>query len=323
MPECHAGDKRSASGHFSGGAAHDARNVDLLTCPGCGAAELIEAAKIDARSHLIVCGHCGESWKAASRPAESHARRHGDSKGPIPEPLDAGEPIRVRREDSGRRQGRAEAGWSRESREQGACFIDLEATKVKSSRPGKPGGGSGPRGRRPLHLLAALLSVVFLAGAVLARPAVVKAVPDLASLYALAGLAVDLDPVVFEDVAVGRVLPKPGSPLLLTGHVVSRDASPRTLSPIAVTFLGAGGSKLGHMRVQPPAQAIGAGGSLAFSYALAEAPASAKAVHLRFERIGQVADATATPASTPAEMAPVETAGNAATPGSRRREPAS
>ncbi|MBZ8132839.1 hypothetical protein [Afifella sp. IM 167] len=330
MPECHAGDKRSASGHFSGRPAHDASNVDLLTCPGCGTAELIEAGKIDARSHLIVCGHCGESWKAANGAEGSREplrSRGGAGIGPVPEPLDAGEPIRVQpepRAGTARTAGSAfepKGHWTRgtgpQEKDKGACFLDLEATKIRSSRAARASntGRSGPR--TALQLLTALVSILFLAGAVFARPALVEAVPDLAGLYAIAGLPVALDPVIFEDVTVGRVLPKPGSPLLLTGHIVSRDASPRILSPIAVTFIGAGGSELGHMRITPPAEAIGGGSSVAFSYALGEAPANAKAVHLRFDRIAKVAE------SVPAAPAPVASAGNAGKVEGRWPEPAS
>ncbi|WP_051630707.1 hypothetical protein [Afifella pfennigii] len=271
MPEPSAGDKRSSSGLFADEHLSAPAHLDLLTCPGCGAAELLEAGAVDAGTHLIVCGHCGESWKAVQAFDETATPCSPASLTALEGPLTIAPPAPF-----AHRAPPAET-WPHApgsgASYLGARFLDAAAEETPAP----------PKRLARLSFAAALLSCLFLAGILLGRQSVVAAVPDLAGLYALAGLPVSTDSLAFRGVALAPATAAEEGPLLLTGHLVNQDASSLPLAPIRLTFLGDGGEALGALRLNAPATMIAGGASLAFSYALGEAPSGLAAVRLSLE----------------------------------------
>ncbi|MDQ0325719.1 hypothetical protein J2R99_001568 [Rhodopseudomonas julia] len=246
MPECHAGDKRPA------------REQDL-ECPGCGAREHLQTASLDAATKLIVCGHCGETWKA----------HHDLHRALLPAfPAFAGKPIAASPLPSA---GNAKI-WEQEPQPATgrSRFVNDEAPLQRPERKGMA-----------LPVLSAL-SLAFLVLFVLARPAIVKAAPDLASLYGLAGLHVSADPVAFEAVNVYRAEMAGQNALLVTGRLVSLDHRPQALQPVSMEIYSASGEKLENRAMEAPAPEIAPRERLSFAYTLTDTPANAARIELRF-----------------------------------------
>ncbi|MCT8268423.1 hypothetical protein NYQ83_14170 [Afifella sp. JA880] len=250
MPECHAGDKRPA------------RELEM-ECPGCGAREHLQTASLDAETKLIVCGHCGETWKAhtdlhrALLPAFPAAFPAFAVKPIAASPLPSAGTAKIWEEEPQPSPGRSR-------------FFDDETPVQKSEWKGVA-----------LPVLSAL-SLAFLVLFVLARPAIVKAAPDLASLYGLAGLKVSADPVAFEAVNVYRAEMAGQNALLVTGRLVSLDHRSQPLQPVSMEIYSASGEKLANRAMEAPAPEIAPRERLSFAYTLTDTPPNAARIELRF-----------------------------------------
>jgi hypothetical protein len=131
-----------------------------------------------------------------------------------------------------------------------------------------------------------LLAALAAAGALglLGRDAVVRAVPNLAGLYAALGLPVNVRGLEFRHVT-GRSDIDDGMPVLaVEGEIANVAARSVAVPALRLALRGAARDELYAWIVEPPKRAASPGESLRFRARLPAPPADAKEVTVRFAR---------------------------------------
>jgi hypothetical protein len=144
-----------------------------------------------------------------------------------------------------------------------------------------------PRQRRFPMMAGAIAALFFLAAFFGAREAAVKAVPDLASLYAAIGLPVTLEGIAIEKVAADRTPTAAGDRVVISGTLRNVSGKEMAVPPLAAILYD---SALVPARIEgfdPPARSIGVNEAQTFRLTLDGAPRQAVEVAVRFRRPGE------------------------------------
>jgi hypothetical protein len=242
----------------------------LLRCPACGTSEEADPAVL-ADAPTIVCRDCGETWPDGPRRAKRRALvRAAEPAGGLIEA--------ERRPLVSYASGTSEA-W---------------AAKIAGDILPKT---THERSRLPMTA-AAFAALLFIGAFLGGREAAVRAVPDLAGLYAGIGLGVDLDGLVIEDVAAERTAGDAGDRIVVRGEIRNTSGAEQVAPPLAVTLRDEAGASAGIREFDPPARSIAPGAAEPFVLEIGNAERQAREIVLRFAR--------------PAEAAPAPTGGAAA-----------
>ncbi len=224
----------------------------ILTCPECATRYAVPDEKLGPEGRAVRCANCGASWRARSDAVLDLAAvgKATDKTEPAPafSPDTPGEalPRAYRERVQARRQATQAAVWG---------------------------------------VVAAIIAVVLvsaLAAAIVFRSAVVEAWPGSAGAFAAIGLPVNVTGLVFEDVRARPEL-RDGRPLVaVSGSIRNVGEATRTPPPVRAALLDAGGRTLAVTIGRPDRSSIPAGEARAFQLLLADPPATAAEVDVRF-----------------------------------------
>ncbi len=244
----------------------------MIQCPACGASEAADPAVL-AGAPMIVCRECGETWPVSPR---RRARR-----APAPEDDPPSHVIDAERRPLIAYSSGVGQAW---------------AAKMEGDVLPVP-----PKHSRVPLIAAGLASALFLATFLAGREAAVAALPDLAGLYAVFGLPVNLDGVVIEAIKAERSVDDGGVPqLIVQGAIRNISQAAQPVPPLTLSFHDAAGKPAGWRGFDPPAQLIAAGEAAPFRLAIQDAPRQAADIVVRFRR--------------PAERVPEESEGSTSAP---------
>src|SRR5258707_1208424 len=152
------------------------------------------------------------------------------------------------------------------------------------------GGPQRPRsGRQSAGALLFAASLAILAAAVLYRQAIVAAVPDLAALYALGGVPVNLRGLEFHGVNASRDIENGRPVMIIQGQIANVSGRELNLPTVRLALRNAG-QEVFAWTVDPGRPRLQAGETLPFKARLASPPAGADDIVLRFaDRAGGTA----------------------------------
>jgi predicted Zn finger-like uncharacterized protein len=297
----------------------------VIACPHCGTRYQVPPEALGERGRTVSCAHCGKSWLAEA---------------PTPEPEDdrlftASEEEALDREftavekrgelaavpSSLRKLMPAEAPPPPEVVKSIAEIKAAIAPRVadapaKPSEAPKPKAAEKPQRGLPLarlypvvRMVAVLLLVAMLAGGWMFRTDIVRALPDMAGVYAAIGMPVNVVGLEFSDVTT--LTTRRGEEAALTVKAKIRAVSGRRMSipPVVVTLLDEHGASVYEWSVMPPAPDVAPGEVVELSAELAAPPAAARELRLTFAD-GRMAR-EATPAVAPVEPVHAEPAAHA------------
>jgi predicted Zn finger-like uncharacterized protein len=159
---------------------------------------------------------------------------------------------------------------------------DINHTGVRRASNGSRRAAKRPRGRTRLVSVTVILAAV-VAGAIAARSNLVRAVPDLAGLYAAAGLPVNLRGLEFSAVKTTREMHDGIPVLVVEGEVVNVTSRPVELPRLRLAVLGAGNRELYAWSAPLPRAILSDGERISFRNRLASPPADGREVLVRFQ----------------------------------------
>lgn len=263
----------------------------LIICPDCESSYEVDAADIGAAGRKVRCTECGAVWLA--RQVESSASQEpAETPAPdetIVEEVDAFDEVEAFDEVAAAPPNE-EAGFSDEDFAAPASIENiisnpaLQEAKEASRRGRRKSRGNpmaGLANRRRL-VAAALACLAVLVCGVLGRETVVSAVPDLAGLYAVAGLPVNLRGLSFEEIATQEKVEDGVPQLAVRGTIrnVTGDSVPVPRLRLAV--LNRSGREIFVWTAVPSRSELGPGETLPFFAQIASPPADGREVIVRF-----------------------------------------
>jgi predicted Zn finger-like uncharacterized protein len=138
-----------------------------------------------------------------------------------------------------------------------------------------------PASKRPLP--AAILLMVAVVAALLAwRKDIVRSAPQMASLYAAFGLAVNLRGLEFKDVRIANETHDGVPVLVVEGTIVSTASAPVDVPRLRFALRNAAGAEVYSWTTVPTQSVLEPGGVLPFRGRLASPPAEGRDVQVRF-----------------------------------------
>lgn len=231
----------------------------VVRCPGCGAAETVDAAALAGQS-TIHCRECGETWPA---PASTANRRKLVTR------IERRAPVLVA-------EKRTVVSYSEKGAE------NAWKSKIEGDYWPEP-----PRHSRLPMLAAAVASLFFFAAFLGGRQAAVAALPDLAGLYAAIGLPVNLDGFRITDVKAERVPALGGTRLIVHANVENIGSADRPIPALATLLYSEAAAPAGAYGFDAPERVVTAGETVALAMQLESAPKQAAEVVVRFRRRGE------------------------------------
>jgi predicted Zn finger-like uncharacterized protein len=313
----------------------------IIACPHCGTRYQVPPETLGDAGRKVACAHCGQSWMAepgAALPVppeddklfseaderaldksfseeESALRgvpasvRHMIPKGEVPPPevMRSITEIKAALESKSGKTLSDVAPEGPPSPEQKKAQGKLEkrqrafARHLPAARLGRVLRVAG------LGLLAAVIS-----GGVLFRTDIVRAVPDLAGLYAAMGLKVNVIGLDFSDVST--LHSRHGDSHVLTVNATIFGVEPRVVivPPVVVTLLGSDDQPVYAWSVAPKQRDLEPGEMIGFSAELVAPPDDARQVRLSFADSTRAITPLVTTDVQPVDAAPVAEAEHAA-----------
>jgi predicted Zn finger-like uncharacterized protein len=258
----------------------------LLVCPACETAFRVGDDALGA-GREVRCSRCQTTWFAtppatgtALVPAEPAMRldllpaADEETPAPLAEDVVVWEPL--------------PSAPATESPPASAAIADA----LEAAEPPRPAAsawsklkwrGGEPRPAPGRMFVAVTLALAGIVVAALVAPAtMVRALPDLAGLYAKAGVQVNLRGLELRDVRTTREL-HDGIALLVTeGRVVNVSGRELEVPPIRLAALSPNGQELYAWTAAPSRPIVADGDSVTFKSRLASPPAEARRVDVRF-----------------------------------------
>lgn len=284
----------------------------IIACPHCGTRYQVPPETLGSSGRKVACAHCGQSWMAepgSALPLPVHEDKlftEADERA-----LDKGfaaEEASLRDVPAAVRQlippgevpppevmrSISEIKAALES-ETGKTLSTVVPDDTATSPAQKKAQGKLARRQRDFAraLPAARLSrvlriagigalVAVIGGGVLFRTDIVRVLPDLAGLYAVMGLTVNVVGLDFSDVTT--LLSRRGGSGVMTVNATIYGVEPRRVlvPPVVVTLLGDDGMPVYAWSVAPKQGDLEPGEVIGFSAELASPPEGAKQVRLSF-----------------------------------------
>jgi predicted Zn finger-like uncharacterized protein len=136
--------------------------------------------------------------------------------------------------------------------------------------------------RRIARLFGILILIAIVGGGVAFRTEIVRQVPDLAGLYQVLGLGVNVIGLEFRDMRTTRSLRDGVEVLSVEARIVGVSSRRVVVPPVVVTLLDANGRSVYEWSVTPDARDLEAGEAVAFDTSLTDPPEGADTVRLTF-----------------------------------------
>jgi len=236
--------------------------IIILRCPACGTCEAADAAVLS-DDPTIVCRQCGNTWPAAP------PRVKRQSEDGLPTDKDPG------------REATIEAA-KRPLISYSDGLSKAWAAKVEGDYWPEPS-----KEHRALLVALATVAALFMTIFVAAREAAVAALPDLAGLYAVIGLPVNLDGIEIEAVAAERGSVALNAPIVVHGQVRNVRTAREDIPHLAVVLRDDAGTPQRTLGFALPQPSLGAGDVMPFELDIQHPPAGVAQIAVRFQRRGE------------------------------------
>jgi predicted Zn finger-like uncharacterized protein len=307
----------------------------IIACPHCGTRYQVPPETLGSAGRKVACAHCGQSWMAepgAAMPVpEPDDRLFSDADEKALDKSFADEEAALRDVPASVRQllpkGEVPPPEVMRSISEIKAALESKTGKTLSTvappddKPATPAQkkAQGKLRQRQQAIVDALpvarlgrvlrgvgigLLVAVVGGGFLFRTEIVRAVPDLAGLYAGMGLRVNVVGLDFSDVTT--LLSRRGNGDVMTVNATIHGVEPRrvVVPPVVVTLLGEDGAPVYAWSVAPKQGDLEPGEVVSFSAELASPPAGATQVRLSFadstRALAPIVSADAQPAPEPA-----------------------
>jgi predicted Zn finger-like uncharacterized protein len=243
----------------------------LITCPHCGSRYALPAGALH-HGRTVRCAGCRNTWFAQA--------------------VDPGETDRLAAawaEDARRDAHGSDRSAQRhtappvtlDGRNPGGETASIEAHPVqRRRRVADP--RTSPARKAAAFIVGSGLAAVL--AAVLQRDAVVRKAPDLAGLYALAGLPVNLRNLEFRKVVSHNDFEKGLPVLMVDGEIVNVGDADASVPPVALTVRNAAGEPLHTWTIRMAQERASPGEAIRFHASLASPPAAGRDVLITFSR---------------------------------------
>jgi predicted Zn finger-like uncharacterized protein len=267
----------------------------LIACPSCASRYELDDGKIGAEGRKVRCPACRTVWHVdrpvAAAPEPDTAEAPDAAFPPAPDASETSAELAAELE----RAADIAAEVSAIAAEQGAQAAGAATTDRPRRRPqaNKRRRGNPLAGRRPATIGLALAGCALAGLALWQREPVVRAVPQVAALYAAIGLPVNLRGLVFSAVESEIVQDAQGRFLVVEGDITNVARRNTSLPPIAVTVRDAAGQDLYSWTTEPPRPELEPAALVRFRARLAQPPEAGRSVQVRFG--GEARTAAAAP----------------------------
>jgi predicted Zn finger-like uncharacterized protein len=247
----------------------------LIICPDCESSYEVEQADLGADGRKVRCTECGAVWHASGEAATAAAEEIE----PVV-PAFGNQPFADEADEEAEIETLREPDLIDPSVED-VAFQDPPRKKSPLRR--KP-RGTAPRGARK-HGVMPFVAAAGIAGLIalgIWRDTVVHLVPDLAGLYAVAGLPVNLRGLEFRDVNTAETMEN-GVPLLVVRGTIENVTKEAVDVPrLRLAVRGTSGREIFVWTAMPSKNELSAGEALPFFAQLASPPAEGREVAVRF-----------------------------------------
>ncbi|WP_349370323.1 DUF3426 domain-containing protein [Salinarimonas sp.] len=264
----------------------------LITCPSCASEYVIDPAHLRPSGRTVRCASCRTTFFAEAEPdtdeliydmPEEAEAADADAGDLGQADVDAAfadmdaDPAEdaAFAEDGGAAPDLVVDAQSRRARPSAA--IAAKALKARGA-----GALAGLSGRMRAAPLLALVLAVALAYGLLARESVVRAAPEMARVYALVGLEVNLRGLSIERVVSTRFEEDGSRVLEVEGVVANVARERRQVPPLALSLRDETETALYSWTIDPPRGDLAPGESAPFRARLVAPPAEARQVLVRF-----------------------------------------
>jgi len=269
-----------------------------IVCPTCESPYSLPAGALRPEGRDVRCARCGTEWHvpgsatgdralpalpavaAASEPlpvalpapADLPAREAAPTPGPVRFVAGGGDDLSAALGAARRTLDAEPPGFAR-----GAA--SRAGTRAK---PGKP-GRAGTALARPLGGLAVLAaSIAVITGGIVWRDAVVRAQPDLAGLYALVGLDVNVRGLVVAGLTASSARENGATMLVVEGAIENVSGAEQAVPALRLALRAPDARELLAWSFAPEAARLGPGGRAAFRTTVPVPPATASEIEVRF-----------------------------------------
>lgn len=261
----------------------------IITCPHCQTRYQVANDTIGAVGRKVQCAHCQQAWQAApiadtsdDKLFDDDAERELDAEfaaeaqrtdAPLPAPAPRAEPPSAVHAQEMAAAIRSQADPAAAQKRERAFFR-------RQSRMGRQLPLA--RVRRTVRIASFIVLAVVLVAVVTLRTSIVRQFPDLAGVYAAAGLGVNVVGLDFRNVHTLRSLKGGAQLLTVEATIYSVSNRPAAVPSVVVTLLDKEGAALYEWSVSPVARSLRPGESVDFSTELPHPPEGAESVKLTF-----------------------------------------
>jgi len=307
----------------------------IIACPHCGTRYQVPPQTLGDAGRKVACAHCGQSWMAEPGDAlpvpqeddklfsdaderaldksfadeESSLRdvpasvRQLIPKGEVPPP----EVMRSITEIKAALESKAGKTLSDVAPDEAAKTPEQKKAQGKLEKRQRAFARHLPAARlgRVLRIAGLGLLAAVISGGVLFRTDIVRAVPDLAGLYAAVGLKVNVIGLDFSEVTT--LHSRHGDSDVLTVNATIFGVEPRVVMvpPVVVTLLGSDDKPVYAWSVAPKQGDLEPGEMISFSAELVGPPEDARQVRLSFADSTRAITPLVTTDTQPVDVAPV------------------
>ena len=272
----------------------------LIVCPSCASQYELDAAKLGPGGRKVRCASCKTSWHVEPEAIFPEAPSAEETQALLEEELVRAAAIEaeisaVTAEADARiaaAEAEAEVGVEANIEADAAPESDVEAVPLASAPAAR--GKRLPRraaaskrtipGRRgaALPIAAALAGLALLGGLVWQRNTVVRMAPQLADVFAMAGLPVNVRGLSLSAVESGLVDDGQSRYLVVEGDVTNITRRRTNVPAIEVAVNDAAGTTLYSWTTQPPRPTLEPAELVRFRARLASPPEKGQSVRVRF-----------------------------------------
>lgn len=260
----------------------------VIVCPHCGTRYQLSAETIG-MGRLVQCASCLKSWQATipggasfTPPPDDDALFDADAEAELDASFEAEQrrasQISVVRSVAPLPSQPTPPPVQKAQTPPNPKQQQEYTARRKSMRSGLP----LYRFRRGARLIGVILLAMIVGGGVVMRTEIVRLVPDLAGLYQLLGLGVNVIGLEFRDVRTLRALRDGVEVLSVDARIVGISPRRVVVPPVVVTLVGAAGESLYQWSVTPEARDLEGGEAVEFRTSLSAPPEDVATVRLSF-----------------------------------------
>jgi predicted Zn finger-like uncharacterized protein len=246
----------------------------LIICPDCETSYEVEPADLGQTGRKVRCTSCGSVWHAVPPEPEAHLEAEDfEAAERVAEPM-LGPDDMAAAED-------AEFEPDDVDLEEDDEVEDIAPEQAVRRRARGTSPRPMPSGTRSLALASAL-GIALIVSAIACRDTVVSYIPDLAGLYNVAGLPVNLRGLAFRDMQTVETTDDGIPQLIVRGTIENITPDKVSVPRMRLAVRGISGREIFVWTAVPAKTELDAGESLPFLAQLASPPAEGREIAVRF-----------------------------------------